>query len=224
MSENVKIDSLAIKKKTARKEQIHVYEICKRIFEVVASLILLMILSPLFIVVCLTILLTCGRPIFFFQKRIGKNGVPFTIWKFRTMKQNNMDKELDTRAWVNGVPDEFVFKSSPSSHTTNIGIWLRRFSIDEVPQLINILKGDMSFVGPRPETPKIAQYYNDYQKKRLFVKPGITGYAQVNGRSNINHGQKIEYDLYYVKNNSILLDIKIIFLTMIKVLKCDGAI
>src|SRR5690625_2291621 len=224
MGENVKFRSISKSRKVVKKEQFFIYEPLKRICEIIASIILLIVLFPIFLIVSVLILITSGKPIFFLQKRVGKNGIPFTIWKFRTMKQNNSTNELNTTTWVQGVPDEFVFKSAPSSHTTRIGIWLRKYSIDELPQFINILKGEMSFVGPRPEALNIANYYNDYQKMRLLVKPGITGYAQINGRSNMNHGQKIKYDLYYVNNQSFLLDLKIILLTIIKVMKTDGAI
>lgn len=225
MGENVKFRSISKNGKVVRRRELSsINEPLKRICEIIASIILLIVLSPIFLIVSLLILITSGKPIFFFQKRVGKNGVPFMIWKFRTMKQNNLPNELNTNSWINGVPDDFIFKSAPSSHTTKIGVLLRKYSIDEIPQLINILKGEMSFVGPRPEALNIANYYNDYQKMRLLVKPGITGYAQVNGRSNMNHEQKIKYDLYYINNQSFFLDIKIILLTIVKVMKTDGAI
>ncbi|MEI3604276.1 sugar transferase [Pseudogracilibacillus sp. SE30717A] len=210
--------------KTIWKDQISYYLNVKRALEIFASLLLIIIFSPLFLLVSLAILITCGRPIFFRQERIGKDAQPFIIWKFRTMKENKMAQELNTSLWINGIADDFIFKSEPSSYVTTIGIWLRKFSIDEIPQLINVLKGDMSFVGPRPETLKIAKYYNEYQKRRLLVKPGITGYAQIKGRSHMTHGQKIEYDLYYVKNQSLSFDLIILFLTIIKVIKTEGAI
>lgn len=199
------------------------YQIAQRLIEMTVSILLLLLLSPVFLIVSLAIVLTSKGPIFFLQERIGINGKPFTIWKFRTMTINASPPSLQTEKWRNGIPDEFIYKSSPGISVTNIGKILRKYSIDELPQLINIVKGDMSFVGPRPETPNITTFYNDYQKQRLLVKPGITGYAQINGRSHLTHGMKIEYDLYYIQSKSFLLDIKIISRTFFLLIKPDGA-
>lgn len=199
------------------------YDYAKRTTEVILSLLLLFILSPIFIIVFILIRTTSHGPVFYLQQRVGIHGHLFTIWKFRTMETNCPAVKLPIQEWREGVADHFVYKANPSTAVTKIGKWLRKMSIDELPQLINIVKGEMSFVGPRPETPNIASYYNQEQKRRLLVKPGITGYAQVNGRSNMTHGMKIDYDLHYVQHACFLLDIKIICRTFIQVIKTDGA-
>ncbi len=125
--------------------------------------------------------------------------------------------------WDEGVPEDFTFKSGFDSRVTSIGKVLRKYSLDELPQLFNVLLGDMSIVGPRPEIPEITEHYNLHQRKRLLVKPGMTGYAQINGRSEIQHGKKIEHDLYYVDNQSFFLDVKVILSTVKLVLKGNGS-
>ena len=125
--------------------------------------------------------------------------------------------------WKEGVPADFIFKTASDSEVTSIGKILRKCSLDELPQLWNVLVGQMSLVGPRPEIPEITAFYNSQQAKRLLVKPGLTGYAQVNGRSEISHGKKIEYDLYYVENCSLLLDYKIFCATISYVIRGKGA-
>lgn len=125
--------------------------------------------------------------------------------------------------WENGVPDDFVFKTSYNPNITKVGAFLRKYSLDELPQFFNVLFGQMSIVGPRPEIVDITKCYNDYQAQRLLVKPGITGHAQTNGRAEIPHGEKIEYDLYYVRNSTIFMDIKILFLTIYQTIFGKGA-
>ena len=198
-------------------------QIGKRIFDIIASALLIIWCIPIFLIVPLLITISSGRPVFFTQKRTGRNKQEFTIIKFRTMRQTSNGSNIHNYDWKDGVPDEFVFKSGFDSKVTPIGKVLRKYSLDEIPQLFNVLFGSMSMVGPRPEIPEITSYYNLKQEKRLLVKPGMTGYAQINGRSEINHGQKIEYDLYYIQNRSILLDIKILFATVKLVVKGKGA-
>lgn len=162
------------------------------------------------IIIILLIKSTSEGPVFFKQERLGKNGKVFKIIKFRTMIDNA--EQIGT-----GV---ITFENDP--RITKVGSFLRKTSLDELPQLINVLKGDMSIVGPRPPVPyhpKKYEEYSEYEKKRFNVKPGITGYAQVNGRNNLTWEQRINMDVYYVDNRSFLLDLKIIFLTMLKVLK-----
>ena len=125
--------------------------------------------------------------------------------------------------WSDGVPIDFLFETPPQQKITKIGRIYRKLSIDELPQLFNVLRGDMSLIGPRPEILEITQLYSRYQAKRLKVKPGMTGYAQINGRSVINHGMKIEYDLYYIENQSFRLDAKIFFKTIGLVIRGKGA-
>lgn len=195
----------------------------KRLFDIFASAFLLLCCIPLLLIVSLVIVISSGRPVLFTQTRTGRNNEAFTILKFRSMKKNNDDSNIHTYDWKDGVPDDFVFKSGFDSNVTPVGKILRKYSLDEVPQLLNVLIGNMSMVGPRPEIPEITSHYNQRQKQRLLVKPGLTGYAQVNGRSEINHGQKIEYDLYYIKNRSFLLDMKILIATVKLVVMGKGA-
>lgn len=147
-----------------------------------------------------------GKPVLFTQERAGLHGKPFNIYKFRTMSdERDSDGEL--------LPSY--------ERVTNYGKILRKTSLDELPQIINLLKGDISLVGPRPLHVEYNEYYNEHQKKRLTVKPGITGYAQVNGRNNISWEEKFDLDVYYVENKSLWLDIKILILTILKVVKSE---
>ncbi|MEG9296023.1 sugar transferase [Mangrovibacillus sp. Mu-81] len=203
------------------------YLIIKRIMDIILSLIGIIIFSPVFLYVSIRILLEDGKPIFFKQKRSGVNGETFYIYKFRSMKvTNNHSPGKSPYDWENGVPDDFVFKSTKEFHpsVTNIGRIIRKYSLDELPQFFNVLKGEMSMVGPRPEIVEITACYSEHQFQRLFAKPGITGWAQVNGRSEIPHGEKIEYDLYYVKNNSFLLDLRILFKTIVNTVLAKDSI
>nr|WP_106780694.1 sugar transferase [Lysinibacillus timonensis] len=194
----------------------------KRVLDIVVSLMLMLIVSPVMVLTIILLVFCDGWPVFFIQERVGKNGKYFTIYKFRTMECNTEPKNFEIQA-LNGIPEDFQFKSSLDYRVTRVGAVLRKYSIDELPQLINVLKGDMSIVGPRPEVPSITTLYNDTQKQRLDVKPGITGLAQVNGRSLISHGQKIQYDLFYIENQSLMLDLKIIILTIKTVFVAKGA-
>ncbi|WP_258404574.1 sugar transferase [Listeria fleischmannii] len=166
--------------------------------------------------------------IIFKQQRAGRFEKPFKIYKFRSMSQSGQinSKERKVYNWENGVPDDFVFKSASGTqpNVSKIGHFLRKSSLDELPQLWNVLKGDMSIVGPRPEILDITKCYSEKQKERLHVYPGITGWAQVNGRSNMNHGQKIKLDVYYVDNISMKLDFTIILLTIKQVLSGKDAV
>ena len=162
----------------------------KRFLDIVIALITLGIFSPLLIFVFILLLISNKGKAFFFQERPGRNGKIFKVIKFRTM--NNKKDENG-----NLLPD--------NKRLTRLGIFLRKISFDEGPQVINILKGDMSIIGPRPLLPEYLALYSDEQKKRHNVKPGITGWAQVNGRNAISWKQKFEYDIWYVKNLSFLL-------------------
>ena len=176
----------------------------KRLFDFLAAFFGLLVLSPLFIVVMIGLYVANqGKP-FFFQARPGLNERIFKIIKFKTMN----DKK---DAQGNLLPD--------ADRLTKIGTFVRKTSLDEIPQLINVLKGDMSLIGPRPLLVQYLPLYNAEQKKRHDVRPGITGWAQVNGRNAISWQQKFEYDVWYVDNISFLLDIKILFLTLKKVIK-----
>ncbi|EDL65252.1 sugar transferase [Bacillus sp. SG-1] len=194
----------------------------KRGLDILIVFCLSIIIFPIFLIVTGLVYFFDGKPAIFKQVRTGRSGEPFTIYKLRTMKGQQAPEEYNYD-WEGGVPDHFIFKSKVCPRTTKLGTFLRKSSLDEIPQLWNVLKGDMSIVGPRPEIPQITQHYNQIQTKRLLVKPGITGYAQIHGRSDITHGQKIAYDLYYIHHISLLLDIKIIGKTAVQVLKRKGS-
>lgn len=201
----------------------------KRLFDIVFSLIVLIILSPVFLVLSLLIIKEDGRPVFFKQQRSGKDDNYFGMYKFRSMKVKQTSDGKSKGGiydWKNGVPDDFIFKtgSVDNPNITRIGKFIRKYSLDELPQFINVLKGDMSVIGPRPEIIEITRCYSSEQKARLAVKPGITGWAQANGRSEMNHGDKIKHDLYYVENFTLWLDFKIFITTIIKVSNGEGSV
>ncbi|KGX93016.1 sugar transferase [Pontibacillus halophilus JSM 076056 = DSM 19796] len=217
MDQNKRYDSFA-----RRLEDKSRYSLVKRCTDVLCSIALLILMSPLLILISLLILWMDGMPIVFKQTRTGMNGEPFTIWKFRTMRQHNFEDEHQYD-WGTGVPNQFVFKSSPGKHVTKLGMFLRKTSLDEIPQLVNVIRGDMSLIGPRPEIPAITDLYNEEQSRRLDVKPGLTGFAQVHGRSDMTHGEKINYDLHYVERCCLLLDLSIIWKTIKLVISSKGS-
>lgn len=176
------------------------YVIIKRIIDLVFSLILIILLSPLFLVVSLAIKLDSSGPVFFKQTRTGLNGEDFTLLKFRSM-----------------VADNDVYDFKTGDRITKVGNFIRKTSLDELPQLINIIRGDMSFVGPRPWLPILNDYYTENQKRRFLVRPGITGLAQVSGRKDLNILDRIELDIKYVNEVSFITDIKIIIKTIMVV-------
>jgi lipopolysaccharide/colanic/teichoic acid biosynthesis glycosyltransferase len=175
--------------------------------DIVISLIILVLLSPVIIVVFIILFFANnGRP-FFYQSRPGKNEKLFKIIKFKSMNdKKDKDGEL--------LPD--------AKRLTKVGLFVRKTSLDEIPQLLNVIKGDMSLIGPRPLLISYLPLYNDQQRKRHLIKPGITGWAQVNGRNAISWQQKFEYDVWYVEHCSFLLDLKILWMTFLKVVKRDG--
>ena len=183
------------------------YKAIKPILDKVFALVLILLFMPVMIAVALLIYVQMGRPIIFRQIRPGLNEKLFRIYKFRTMSD-----ERDENG--NLLPDELRLKG--------VGAVIRKLSLDELPQLFNVLKGDMSFVGPRPLLEEYLSLYSDEQRKRHNVKPGITGWAQVNGRNAISWEEKFEYDLWYVENRSFLLDMKIVWMTLIRVFKKEG--
>ncbi|SDR70111.1 sugar transferase [Gramella sp. MAR_2010_147] len=179
----------------------------KPFLDFIISLTGLVIISPLLILIIILLAIANNGKPFFFQNRPGKSGRNFKIVKFKTM--------------TDATDDEGELLSDAKRLTT-IGEFVRKTSIDEIPQLFNVLKGDMSIVGPRPLLPQYLKLYNDRQMKRHNVKPGITGWAQVNGRNAISWTQKFEYDAWYVENISFGLDLKILFRTIRKVLILEG--
>ena len=179
----------------------------KPLLDKVLAFTLIILFLPVMIVVAVLIYLWDGKPILFVQNRPGYKGKIFKIYKFRTMTNEKDEKgEL--------LPDGERLKG--------VGKIVRSLSLDELPQLFNVLKGDMSFVGPRPLLVEYLPLYNERQRKRHDVKPGITGWAQVNGRNAISWQEKFEYDVWYVENQSFLLDMKILWMTILKVFKREG--
>jgi len=179
----------------------------KPLLDKVLAFTLIILFLPVMIVVAVLIYLWDGRPILFVQDRPGYKGKIFKIYKFRTMT-NEKDENGEL------LPDGERLKG--------VGKIVRSLSLDELPQLFNVLKGDMSFVGPRPLLVEYLPLYNERQRKRHDVKPGITGWAQVNGRNAISWQEKFEYDVWYVENQSFLLDMKILWMTILKVFKREG--
>ena len=179
----------------------------KRLCDIIVALGGIIILSPVLLVCMILIKCKLGSPIFFKQRRIGKNNKEFEMIKFRTMK-DSVDKD------GNLLPDE--------ERMTKLGMTLRSLSLDELPELINILKGEMSLIGPRPLLVKYLPLYDDKQIKRHDVTPGLTGWAHVNGRNSLSWCEKFELDVWYVENWSLYLDVKIFFLTFYKVFKREG--
>lgn len=176
----------------------------KAIFDRLLALVLILLFMPILTVVSLLILVKMGRPILFRQQRPGLHATVFGIFKFRTMTDDRDENG-------NLLEDQQRLKG--------LGKFIRSASLDELPQLFNVLKGEMSFVGPRPLLIEYLELYNANQKKRHDVKPGITGWAQVNGRNTISWEEKFDYDVWYVDNQSFLLDMKILWLTFLKVVK-----
>ena len=179
----------------------------KPLLDFILSLLGLIISSPLFLIVFIALLFANKGKVFFLQNRPGKNEEIFKIIKFRTMN-NKRD------AHGNLLPDV--------ERLTKIGKLVRKTSLDEIPQLINVLLGNMSLIGPRPLLPEYLPLYNDFQKKRHLIKPGITGWAQINGRNAVEWEKKFMFDVWYVENLSFLLDLQIMFLTLKKVLELEG--
>lgn len=179
----------------------------KRLIDIIASAIALLLLSPVMVLIAWQISKKMGSPVLFRQTRPGKGGKPFTMIKFRTMR-DAMDKD------GNPLPD--------SERMTPLGNFLRSSSLDELPELWNVLKGEMSLVGPRPLLMEYLPLYSKEQYRRHEVRPGVTGWAQINGRNAISWEDKFKLDIWYVDNQSLWLDIKILFLTIKKVLVRDG--
>ena len=186
------------------------YSISKRTMDIVSSLVGLILLSPLFLLVAILIKLDSKGPIIFKQIRIGKNSKPFYIYKFRSMKIDAPN--LSTEEFINA-----------SDFTTKVGKFIRKTSIDELPQLVNILKGDMSIVGPRPVIEREVRLLEIRKECNVdSILPGITGLAQINGRDNIDDYEKLKYDFEYLSKRNLVLDIKIIINTVLKVTKSEG--
>jgi len=189
----------------------------KRLFDIILSLISLLILFPLFVLIPLMIKIDSGGPVFFRQIRIGKKSKIFKIIKFRTMV-----KDAEKRK-VNFEKRDPILKEKNDPRITQFGKNLRKYSLDEIPQFLNVLKGEMSIVGPRPLTPEDAEHYNLKNIKRFEIRPGITGLSQIKGRSDITLQDSSELDIHYIENHTFLMDIKILIKTIPVVLNGKGA-
>ena len=185
-----------------------VYKILKRALDIIFAILGLIITLPLILLISLIILVSNGTPVIFLQRRPGLYEKPFTLYKFRTM--NNTLDSSDQK------------NQQDSDRITRLGNFLRSTSLDEMPTLINVLLGHMSFIGPRPLLMKYLERYDSFQKRRHEVRPGITGWAQVNGRNLLSWDEKFKMDIWYIDNQSFMLDLKIFLLTVIKVMKREG--
>ena len=199
------------------------YKGVKRIIDILLSIIALILLSPIFLVIAIMIKAGSKGPVLFKHRRIGKNGKDIYIYKFRTMLPNAEDMIKDfNEEQMKEFKESYKLKNDP--RITRVGKVLRNTSLDELPQIINILKGDLSIIGPRPVIEEELEKYGDNKDKFLSVTPGLTGYWQANGRSSTTYEKRMEMELYYVDNCSLGLDIKIFFKTIVSVLKKEGAV
>ena len=199
----------------------NIYKWVKRAFDVVAAFVALVLLSPVFLITAIAIFVEDGGPIFFTQQRAGKHMQSFKIYKFRSMYKNAED--LFEKMQEQNEQTGHAFKIKDDPRITHVGKFIRRYSIDELPQLFNIIKGDMSVVGPRPILYEQMEACNAYEKQRLVVKPGLTCYWQVCGRAKIKWEQWVELDLKYIQDMSIKKDIELIIRTFPAVFGQDGA-
>jgi exopolysaccharide biosynthesis polyprenyl glycosylphosphotransferase len=193
----------------------------KRAMDVVVSATLLLLLSPLLLATAIAIMLDAGRPVFFRQRRAGKDGVPFTVLKFRTMvvdAEERLPELVDLQTL-----EQPAFKIPDDPRVTRIGRTLRRFSIDELPQMINVLRGEMSLVGPRPEEESVVALYDERQRSRLAIRPGVTGPMQVYGRSDLTFEERLAMERDYLDNLSLLTDMAILMRTPRAIVRGDGA-
>jgi len=196
--------------------------VIKRIFDLVLSIFLLFLLLPIFILTAIAILIDSPGPIFFKQTRVGRKGRLFILYKFRSMVANADSLKAGIIADEHSQ-DNVTFKMKKDPRIIRVGRFIRRFSIDELPQLINVVKGEMSLVGPRPPVPEEVGKYSEDDMKRLLVRPGMTCLWQISGRSDITFKQQVELDKQYINSQSILLDIKVLLKTIPAVLTGKGA-
>ena len=205
-----------------RNENRRFYHLVKRMIDIVLSLFGLVLISPFVVIIAILIKIDSKGPVFFKHHRIGKNGKPFSMYKFRTMKDG-------AEAMINDFTPEQLeewnenFKLKDDPRITRIGKFLRKTSLDELPQLVNILRGDMSIVGPRPVIEVELEEYGNDKDEFLSIRPGLTGWWASNGRSEISYPERCSYELYYVRNESFWLDVKVMFLSVFSVFLHKGA-
>ena len=214
---------IVIVPKIAKKASKINYMSVKRVFDLVISTIGLIILSPIFLILAIIVKLDSKGPVFFAHTRYGKNGKKFKMYKFRTMNENAQDMINDfTPEQMKEWKENFKLQDDP--RITKVGKFLRKTSLDELPQIVNIIKGDLSIIGPRPVIEEELEKYGENKEKFLSVTPGLTGYWQANGRSSTTYEQRMEMELYYIDHISPKLDFKIFFKTIESVIKKEGAI
>ena len=193
----------------------------KRLFDVTLSLLGLIALAPVFLVIAVLVKTTSKGPVFYAQKRVGKGGRVFDFYKFRSMVINA--DEIKQKLMAQNEATGPIFKMKHDPRITNVGRFIRKYSLDELPQLLNVLKNDMSLVGPRPPIPEEVRKYKKWQTKRLAIQPGITCIWQTSGRSRIGFEDWVRMDIHYITNWSLWLDIKLLFKTVKTVITADGA-
>lgn len=212
--EQIQID---LKKIESRKG----YHFIKRLFDIVLSIIGLVILSPLMLIIAYKIKKEDGGPVFYKQVRVGKNGCHFKMYKFRSMV-TDADQLLEELRDQNDV-DGAMFKMKHDPRITKIGHFIREHSLDELPQLVNVLKGDMSLVGPRPPLPSEVDQYTEYDKQRLYVMPGCTGLWQVTVRNKVGFNEMVQLDIQYIQKASFIFDLWIIWKTVEIIIRPNGS-
>lgn len=219
---NIQTQDIAVKEIEKINDKKVVYKAIKRVFDIIFSLIGLVLLSPIFLIISVIIKLDSKGPVFFVHSRIGEKGKPIGIYKFRTMVNNAEDL---IKSFTPEQKEEFErsYKLENDPRITKVGDFLRKTSLDELPQILNILKGELSIIGPRPIVQSELDKYEDNKDKFLSVRPGLTGYWAANGRSDTSYEERMQMELYYVDNMSFKLDVKIFFKTIFAVLKKEGA-
>jgi len=196
--------------------------IMKRAFDIVGSIAFLIVFSPFYLVLALLVKLEDRGPVFFGQTRVGRFGKELQMYKFRSMRLD-AEAEFEKLLAQNEHAEGVTFKMQNDPRITRVGKWLRRFSLDELPQFVNVLKGEMSLVGPRPPTPREVLLYSPADRRRLAVKPGLTCFWQVGGRSNIDFSGQVKLDVQYIETAGFWVDLKILFLTVGAVVAGKGA-
>lgn len=222
-TENIETTSLRTQSDVKTKISKKVYIKVKRVIDVILASIALILLSPLFAIIAIAIKIDSKGPVFFAHKRIGKNGNIIKLYKFRSMVINAEELiKSFTPEQMKEYKENYKLTNDP--RITKVGKFLRKTSLDELPQLINIINGDLSIIGPRPVVADELEKYGTNKDKFLSVTPGLTGYWAANGRSNTTYEQRMEMELYYIDNLSLKMDIKVFFKTILSVVKKEGAI
>lgn len=222
-TENIETTSLRTQSDVKTKISKKVYIKIKRVIDVILASVALILLSPLFAIIAIAIKIDSKGPVFFAHKRIGKNGKIIKLYKFRSMVINAEELiKSFTPEQMREYKENYKLTNDP--RITKVGKFLRKTSLDELPQLINIINGDLSIIGPRPVVADELEKYGVNKDKFLSVTPGLTGYWAANGRSNTTYEQRMEIELYYIDNLSLKMDIKVFFKTILSVLKKEGAI